>query len=66
VNQPLPLVGVIMGSRSDWRNHLDKLAVSHEVRVVSAHRTAHHLLDQAEQADCISPDPCVATSGKPR
>jgi len=40
-----PLVGIIMGSRSDWdtmRHAADVLAkfgVAHEVRVVSAHRT---------------------------
>ena len=47
---PAPLVGVIMGSRSDWdtMRHaaatLDKLAIANEARVVSAHRTPkrHH------------------------
>ncbi|MYA11244.1 MAG: hypothetical protein F4Z32_07205, partial [Gemmatimonadetes bacterium] len=40
-----PLVGVIMGSRSDWdtMRHaavtLEALEIPHEVRVVSAHRT---------------------------
>ena len=41
----LPLVGIIMGSRSDWETMrhaartLDTLAIAHEARVMSAHRT---------------------------
>jgi 5-(carboxyamino)imidazole ribonucleotide mutase len=51
-----PLVGIIMGSRSDWETmrhaaevlaHLD---VPHECRVVSAHRTPRRMLDYAEAA----------------
>ena len=40
-----PMVGVVMGSRSDWETMrhasetLERLGVPHEVRVVSAHRT---------------------------
>lgn len=51
-----PLVGVIMGSRSDWdtlRHTSDTLAalgVAHECRVVSAHRTPDLLFEYAEQA----------------
>lgn len=49
-------VGIIMGSRSDWdtmrhaSETLDKLNVSHEVRVVSAHRTPDLLFEYAEKA----------------
>lgn len=49
-------VGIIMGSRSDWetmrraRDTLDELGVSHEVRVVSAHRTPDLLFEYAESA----------------
>ena len=49
-------IGVIMGSRSDWdtmrhaSETLDKLGVSHEVRVVSAHRTPDLLFEYAETA----------------
>ena len=48
-----PLVGIIMGSRSDWdtmRHAADTLAalgVPHETRVVSAHRTPQRLYDYA-------------------
>lgn len=52
----LPLVGVIMGSRSDWETlrhtaeTLEKLRIPHETRVVSAHRTPDRLFDYAKQA----------------
>src|ERR1044071_6642518 len=51
-----PLVGIIMGSRSDWetmRNaaeRLDQMGVPHETRVVSAHRTPKRLYDYAHSA----------------
>ena len=51
-----PLVGVIMGSRSDWdtMEHavevLEKLGIPHEVRVVSAHRTPDLLFEYASEA----------------
>ncbi len=51
-----PLVGIIMGSRSDWETMrhaaetLDRLGVAHETRIVSAHRTPHRLVAYAEAA----------------
>ena len=51
-----PLVGLIMGSRSDWETlqataaTLDKLGIPHEVRVVSAHRTPDLLYEYASSA----------------
>lgn len=51
-----PLVGVIMGSRSDWETMqhsvatLAQLGVPHEVRVVSAHRTPDLLAEYARTA----------------
>src|SRR6187397_1875072 len=51
-----PLVGIIMGSSSDWETMrhaaetLDKLGVSHEVKVVSAHRTPKRLYEYAHSA----------------
>src|SRR5690606_12180656 len=50
------LVGVIMGSKSDWSTMchavemLEKLGIAHEVQVVSAHRTPDLLFSYAEQA----------------
>jgi len=51
-----PLVGIIMGSKSDWEHMsaasdiLNEFKVSHEVRVLSAHRTPDLTLDYAESA----------------
>jgi len=51
-----PLVGLIMGSKSDWptmenaANMLDKLGVAYETKVVSAHRTPDLLFDYAKTA----------------
>jgi len=49
-------VGIIMGSQSDWdtmrhaSETLDQLGISHEVRVVSAHRTPDLLFEYARSA----------------
>jgi 5-(carboxyamino)imidazole ribonucleotide mutase len=51
-----PLIGIIMGSTSDWETMrhasetLEALGVSHETRVVSAHRTPQRLYDYAHSA----------------
>jgi 5-(carboxyamino)imidazole ribonucleotide mutase len=51
-----PLVGIIMGSTSDWEtmrhaaDTLETLGISHETRVVSAHRTPQRLYDYAAAA----------------
>jgi 5-(carboxyamino)imidazole ribonucleotide mutase len=51
-----PLVGIIMGSKSDWETMrhaaeiLDSLGVEHETRVVSAHRTPKRLYGYAQSA----------------
>jgi len=51
-----PLVGIIMGSKSDWETMrhasetLQQLGVEHETRVVSAHRTPKRLYDYAHSA----------------
>jgi 5-(carboxyamino)imidazole ribonucleotide mutase len=52
-----PVVGIIMGSRSDWpilqhaAEVLDQLGVPYEARVVSAHRTPKRLYDYATSAE---------------
>lgn len=54
--QPGPLVGIIMGSQSDWETMrggaeiLDALAVPYETRIVSAHRTPDRLVEYAKSA----------------
>ncbi|MDO9489433.1 MAG: 5-(carboxyamino)imidazole ribonucleotide mutase, partial [Sphingomonadaceae bacterium] len=51
-----PIVGIIMGSRSDWETMthaaqtLAKLGVPHETKVVSAHRTPQRMYDYAHAA----------------
>lgn len=51
-----PVVGVIMGSTSDWEtmkhacDMLDELNVPYEKKVVSAHRTPDLMFQYAEQA----------------
>jgi 5-(carboxyamino)imidazole ribonucleotide mutase len=51
-----PLVGIIMGSTSDWETmrhaaeKLEELGVAHETKVVSAHRTPQRLYDYATSA----------------
>lgn len=56
-DDPMPLVGVIMGSSSDWETMrhaaetLTELGVPHEVRVVSAHRTPDLLFEYAGSAE---------------
>ena len=51
-----PLVGIVMGSQSDWptlreaAKVLDELAVPHEARIVSAHRTPDRLWAYGREA----------------
>jgi 5-(carboxyamino)imidazole ribonucleotide mutase len=55
-SQTAPLVGIIMGSRSDWETMrhasetLDRLGVPHECKVISAHRTPQRMYDYAHGA----------------
>ena len=64
-----PLVGVIMGSKSDWEtmSHtvevLELLGVPHEVRVVSAHRTPDLLFEYVSTAEERGLEVIVAGAG---
>ncbi|GMV06433.1 MAG: N5-carboxyaminoimidazole ribonucleotide mutase [Gemmatimonadota bacterium] len=64
-----PLVGVIMGSRSDWETMehavetLEALGVAHEVRVVSAHRTPDLLFEYAASAEGRGLEVIIAGAG---
>lgn len=64
-----PLVGIIMGSRSDWETMqhasemLTQLGVPHEVEVVSAHRTPDKLFDYAEAAEPRGLEVIIAGAG---
>jgi 5-(carboxyamino)imidazole ribonucleotide mutase len=64
-----PLVGIVMGSRSDWETmqhaaaKLEALGVPHEVRVVSAHRTPDVLFEYAASAQARGLRAIVAGAG---
>ncbi len=64
-----PLVGVIMGSRSDWETMrhcsatLDELGVPHECQVVSAHRTPDWLMEYAGTAEARGLQVLIAGAG---
>jgi 5-(carboxyamino)imidazole ribonucleotide mutase len=64
-----PIVGVVMGSRSDWETMqhavavLEKLGVAHEVRVVSAHRTPDVLFEYAATAQSRGLRAIIAGAG---
>ncbi|HEY6556399.1 MAG TPA: 5-(carboxyamino)imidazole ribonucleotide mutase [Polyangiaceae bacterium] len=66
---PAPLVGVIMGSRSDWETMrhaaetLDELGIPHEVRIVSAHRTPDLLFEYAAGAAARGLEVLIAGAG---
>lgn len=63
------LVGIVMGSRSDWETlsaaaeTLDALGVPYEVRVVSAHRTPDLLFEYASAAESRGIEVIVAGAG---
>jgi 5-(carboxyamino)imidazole ribonucleotide mutase len=68
-NEAKPLVGVIMGSKSDWETlrHADELLtqfeVPHECRIVSAHRTPLWLAEYAAQAEARGLEIIIAAAG---
>jgi 5-(carboxyamino)imidazole ribonucleotide mutase len=69
VSEPAPLVGIIMGSQSDWETMrhaaetLTELGVPHEVRVVSAHRTPDLLFEYASTAEGRGIEIVIAGAG---
>ena len=64
-----PIVGVIMGSRSDLpimghaREILEELGVPHEVRIVSAHRTPDWMAEYAKTAEARGLEVIIAGAG---
>jgi len=62
-------VGIIMGSQSDWETMqhaaqtLDRLGISHETRIVSAHRTPKRLYDYATSAKARGLKVIIAGAG---
>ena len=64
-----PLVGVIMGSKSDWdtmrhaSETLDALGIPHECKVVSAHRTPEWMVEYAKGAEGRGLEVIIAGAG---
>jgi 5-(carboxyamino)imidazole ribonucleotide mutase len=64
-----PLVGIIMGSTSDWETMhfaaetLERLGIPHQVEVVSAHRTPDKLFQYAETAESKGLEVIIAGAG---
>lgn len=69
MNDAKPLVGVIMGSKSDWETMrhaaemLERFGVAHECRVVSAHRTPDWLAEYAKTAEGRGLEVIIAGAG---
>ena len=69
MNEPRPLVGVIMGSKSDWETMrhaaetLDRFAVPHECRVLSAHRSPAETEEYARSAEARGLEVVIAAAG---
>ena len=68
-NAAKPLVGVVMGSKSDWETMqrtsemLDQLAIAHECRIVSAHRTPDWMAEYAKTATERGLEIIIAAAG---
>jgi 5-(carboxyamino)imidazole ribonucleotide mutase len=66
---PRPLVGIIMGSKTDWEflapasELLAELGVPHETRVVSAHRTPEWMFEYASSAESRGLEVIIAGAG---
>jgi 5-(carboxyamino)imidazole ribonucleotide mutase len=64
-----PLVGVVMGSRSDWETMrhaselLTELGIAHESKIVSAHRTPDRLFQYAREAEARGLEVLIAGAG---
>ncbi len=64
-----PLIGIIMGSQSDWPTFkhaadiLETLQVPHEVKIVSAHRTPDRMVDYAKTAKSRGLQVIIAGAG---
>ncbi|MGP0070772.1 MAG: 5-(carboxyamino)imidazole ribonucleotide mutase [Bryobacteraceae bacterium] len=64
-----PLVGIVMGSKSDWETMraaaetLDRFGVPHEAKVVSAHRTPAWMVEYASSAESRGLQVIIAGAG---
>lgn len=68
-DQPAPLAGIIMGSKSDWdtmkhaADVLERFEIPHERRVVSAHRTPEWMAEYAATAEARGLEVIIAGAG---
>ena len=68
-SDPNPVVGLIMGSQSDWETMklchelLHNLQIPHEVKIVSAHRTPRRMFEYAETAKSRGIKVIIAAAG---
>jgi 5-(carboxyamino)imidazole ribonucleotide mutase len=68
-NPRAPIVGVVMGSKSDWETMrhacevLDELGIPYEAKVVSAHRTPERLFRYAREAEGRGLEVLIAGAG---
>lgn len=64
-----PIVGIVMGSKSDWPTMenasalLNQFEIAHECRVVSAHRTPNWMVEYASQAEERGIEVIIAGAG---
>jgi len=64
-----PLVGIVMGSKSDWETMrhaaemLDRFGVPHEAKIVSAHRTPNWMVEYASSAESRGLQVVIAGAG---
>jgi 5-(carboxyamino)imidazole ribonucleotide mutase len=69
MSEPAPIVGIIMGSQSDWETMahaaevLTRFGVAHERRVVSAHRTPEWMAEYASTAEARGLEAIIAGAG---
>jgi 5-(carboxyamino)imidazole ribonucleotide mutase len=68
-NETQPLVGIIVGSKSDWETMraagetLTQFGVAHEAKVVSAHRTPAWMVEYASSAEARGLEVIIAGAG---
>ena len=68
-DQTKPIVGIIMGSKSDWdvmrhtHETLEQFGVPHECSVLSAHRTPRQTADYVSQAEARGLEVIIAAAG---
>ena len=69
-NANTPLVGIVMGSQSDWdvmvraHNLLDEIGIGHECNVISAHRTPDDLVDYIKAAESRGTEVFIAGAAR--